>query len=216
MNFLAHVHLASHSDEAMVGAFLGDFVAPTATTSLGPTVVSEIALHREVDRFTDSHAVVRQTRQLCAPANRLFARIALDVYYDHFLTKHWSRHSTRSLDAVVERFYTAISRRSALLPERARQVSAAMVKKDWLRSYTSDDRVSHAVSTIALRLSRKREHLLAAMAELRQQREDVEAGFAQFYPQLREFVAQRRWQHSNRLFTSALPSSADVTQARPL
>lgn len=210
MNFLAHVHLASHSDQAMVGAFLGDFIAPAAATGLGETVVSEIALHREVDRFTDSHPVVRQTRQLCAPPYRLFARIALDVYYDHFLTKHWSRHSTRSLDAVVDRFYAAISQRSPLLPERAQQVSAAMVAKDWLRSYTSDDRVSHAVSRIALRLSRKREHLLAAMAELRAQREAVEAGFADFYPQLREFVAQWRWRHGNRLFTPALPSSTDA------
>ena len=193
MNFLAHIQLACHSDQAMLGAFLGDFVGPEGARHLGAPVAEEIQLHRAVDRYTDSHPLVRETRQLCQPANRLFARIALDVYYDYFLTKHWHRHCSKSIDSVVDRFYDTLSRRFDALPEKARRVGESVVSRDWLRSYSSHDQVSHAVARIALRLSRKRQHLIDAMAELRAQSAQVEAGFVAFYPQLQRHIGEMRW-----------------------
>lgn len=194
VNFLAHIQLARHSDEAMLGAFLGDFLTPRSAAPLGATVVDEIVLHRRVDSYTDSHPLVKSTRRLCSPPNRLFARIALDVYYDHFLIKHWERYSEQTLDQVVDRFYAAIDRSSALLPAKVLRVTDRIVAQDWLRSYHSADGIQTAVEGISKRLSRKREHLIAAIVELRQNAALVEAGFKDFYPQLSQYTSKLREQ----------------------
>jgi len=176
----------------MLGAFLGDFLTPKSAAPLGNTVVQEIRLHRRVDSFTDSHLLVKAARRVCSPPNRLFARIALDVYYDHFLIKHWDKYSEQSMDQIIDRFYAVIDRSAEHLPPKVLQVTKRIVAQDWLRSYQSADGVQRAVVGISRRLSRKREHLIQAIIELRQNAAAVEAGFVEFYPSLQQHVHSER------------------------
>ena len=65
MNYLAHAWLARHSDEAMLGAILGDFVFGQSTLQDWPVSIrSEIVRHRRIDRYTDDHPAVVAARGL--------------------------------------------------------------------------------------------------------------------------------------------------------
>lgn len=77
MNFLAHIFLAKHSEEAMLGAMLGDFVKADVSGKFNPQIELEIKLHRKVDVFTDSHPIVIAAKQSFAESRRRFAGIAL-------------------------------------------------------------------------------------------------------------------------------------------
>ena len=192
MNYLAHIMLARHSEDAMIGAFLGDFMRPADARHLPQTLQLEMWLHRYIDSYTDTHPEVRAARQLCSPPLRLFARIALDVYFDHFLTRHWSSYCEQSLDAVAKRFYRAIRNRSEQLPLHVQVVISRMYRRDWLRSYRHYQAVERAVQGIGQRLSRKSDHLVAALAELRDHEAEVEQRFLYFFPELIRFSEQRR------------------------
>lgn len=184
MNYLAHVHLACHSEAAMVGAFLGDFLRPQEVAHLGPEVGREMLVHRHVDAFTDAHPRVRALRRLCQPKNRLFARVSLDVLFDHVLARSWSRYALEPLGAVADRFYAAIEARRAGLPDALNITIDRMRRYDWLRSYARPESVDAAVARLAQRLSRKGDHLVESLHELRAHAPLVEEAFHAFYPEL--------------------------------
>ena len=167
MNYLAHLLLARHSDEAMVGAFLGDFVKGSAVSGFDPAIGIEILVHRRIDSVTDHHPVVVAARACFSQAHRRFSGIALDVFYDHVLARHWNRHSEESLAAFSQRAYRALARHAACLPAPARHVAERMAAQDWLGAYADFDGVDAALAGIGRRLSRGGDVLAACAQDLR-------------------------------------------------
>src|ERR1051325_985247 len=113
MNYLAHVYLSHETPEAITGAMLGDFVKGRVPDRWGAQVRSAILRHRAIDRYTDEHALVRAGRLLIGSAPRRFAGILLDVFYDHFLARRWSRYYDRPLVEFTRSVY------DVLLPQRS-------------------------------------------------------------------------------------------------
>ena len=132
MNYLAHIHLASQSDEAMIGALLGDFAGADYAGDYTPEIEREIAIHRKVDSYTDSHPVVLAAKEMFEPGRRRFAGILLDMFYDHVLIVNWERYSAQSVDELIARFYRALEARKAMLPERLQRMLPYMIGQDWL------------------------------------------------------------------------------------
>jgi len=185
MNYLAHLYLARGSHEAMLGALLGDFVfGRAALDDYSPVERREILVHRKVDRYTDDHPLVVQARDHFPDGLRRYAGIALDVYYDHLLARHWHRYSDVALDAFTAPFYAYMLGRLDRLPERLRAIAPRIAAHDWLGSYRRRDSVDLAVSRIATRLSRNGERLVACLDTLRVHETDIAAGFDAFFPQL--------------------------------
>ncbi|MBD8525868.1 ACP phosphodiesterase [Pseudomarimonas arenosa] len=192
MNYLAHILLANHSEDAMIGAFLGDFMRPRDADHLSLELQHEMWLHRYIDSYTDRHPEVRAARHCCRAPLRLFARIALDVYFDHLLARRWSHYCDEPLDQFAARFYRALGACSAQLPLHVQVVISRMRRHDWLHSYRHFEAVQRAVAAIARRLSRKGDHLLAALVELREFEQQVSWHFERFFPQLQAYALERR------------------------
>lgn len=192
MNYLAHIYLARHSDDAMLGALLGDFVKPHAGAHYSEEMAAEIVTHRKVDSFTDSHPVVLQAKQLFAGPSRRYAGIVLDVYYDHLLAVHWERYAEVPLRDFIARFYRALARRAEVLPPRLAQAAPYMIEQDWLGSYADYAGVEMAVRRISTRLSRNGHLMRDALADLARHHEELAAGFDVFFPELIAFVESRR------------------------
>lgn len=201
MNWLAHLYLARHSDEAMLGALLGDFAfGSSGLERFGAVEHLEILLHRRIDRFTDTHPEVAGLRALFPPAHRRYAGIALDVHFDHLLARDWTRWSAQDpagavpLDAFTARAYSILRERFDELPPRLQAIAPSMEAHDWLGSYRHRGSVDRAVARIATRLSRNGERLVACLGDLRRVEARVEQGFERFFPQLLAFVdaARRR------------------------
>ena len=186
MNYLAHAWLARHSDEAMLGAILGDFVFGQSTLQDWPmSIRSEIVRHRRIDRYTDDHPAVVAARGLFDAAGlRRYAGIVLDVYFDHCLARDWLRWNDVSLSTFTSRVYRVLHEHRGQLPPRLQAIAPRMAAHDWLGSYRQRKNVDAAVRGIATRLSRNGERLIACLDVLRANETAVDAAFEAFFPDL--------------------------------
>lgn len=192
MNYLAHTLLTSHTPAAMVGALLGDFVKGSVPAHYDDEIRAAILTHRAIDRFTDAHETHRASCALISPARRRFAGILVDVFYDHFLVRHWSRFSGEPLSEFTSRVYAALQARHASLPERLQRILPYMAGDDWLGSYGDLDSVHAALHGIARRFRRfpRAAALLDGIEELENNYTTLERQFLEFFPQVERFARE--------------------------
>ena len=158
MNYLAHAWLARHSDDAILGAILGDFVFGASTLQdWREPVRAEIVRHRRIDRYTDTHPAVTSARILFDDAGlRRYAGIVLDVYFDHCLARGWPRWNDAALDDFTARVYRVLRQYHDELPPRLQAIAPRMAAHDWLGSYRERSNVDHAVRELEVLEQRMR------------------------------------------------------------
>jgi acyl carrier protein phosphodiesterase len=194
MNYLAHLYLAEDSPHAVIGNLLGDFVKGSIAAAYSEEVRKGIELHRKVDRFTDSHAVVRASIKLISPARRRFAGVIVDLFYDHLLAKNWPMYSATPLADFSQNIYQVLKENHELLPERLQNMLPYIIGEDWLTSYRETQAIDRALNRIANRL-RKRfgrdNSLLNAVEELDANYQQLESDFHAFFPDLIDYVKRQ-------------------------
>ncbi len=188
MNYLAHLFLSGPTDESVIGALLGDFVKGPLRDRYSPGVRAGIFLHRRIDRYTDTHEIVRASRSLVSRERRRFAGILVDVFYDHFLARHWTSYAVMSLADFTRGVYAILMRHRASLPERLQRILPHMMGDDWLGSYRELQAIDRALNGLARR-SQHSELLLDAVQELELNYAQFEGHFLAFFPELRRYVA---------------------------
>ncbi len=190
MNHFAHLVLARSTVESTVGNLLGDFARGVDVDSLPPGILAGLQNHRAVDRFTDNHPRVRELKKLFSPARRRFAGIALDIYFDHLLIRHWHRFEQRDLDAAIAGIYQRMHSGRPLMPgEDMRLITRRMIDYDWFGSYADPDAVAASLDRVAGRI-RFPNRFDNAIEELTAHHATIEAGFFEFFPELRRHVAE--------------------------
>ena len=187
MNFLAHLFLADPQPEALLGSLMGDFVKGPLTGRHPPVLERALAQHRAVDTFTDAHPIVRTSRARVAPPHRRFAGIVVDMYYDHYLARHWDEFADEPLAVFTARVYAVLLAEEARLPDRLRRIAPSMARRDWLGSYRYVESVHAALDRMGERLKRGN-GLLGAGEALMPHYTSLEADFRAFFPQLVRFV----------------------------
>jgi len=190
MNFLAHALLSRAAPELLVGGLLGDFVKGALGERYTPTIRAGILLHRAIDRYTDAHPTVRASCALVSPVRRRFAAILVDVFYDHFLARHWTRYAELPLADFTQQVYATLLPGIAGYPERLQRMLPRMAADDWLASYAEIESVDAALHGIARRFQRyPRAAVLAdGMQELLHNYTALEQQFLDFFPELVGFV----------------------------
>lgn len=194
MNYLAHVFLARATAATMIGGLLGDFAKGPLDQRYGPAVCAGIRLHRAIDRYTDAHAIVCASRALVSPPRRRFAGIMVDVFYDHFLARHWSRYAELPLADFTQQVYATLAPQQAGFPDRLQRILPRMIADDWLASYRELWAVDAALNGIARRFQRyaRARVLVDAAAELERDYSRFERHFLAFFPELLRFVDTQR------------------------
>ncbi len=190
MNYLGHLYLSPPGEDALLGSLLGDFVkGPIANRYPGP-VARAIALHRRLDAYTDSHPAVRLSKSRMSAARRRYAGIMIDLFYDHFLARHWDEFHEEPLRVFSTRVYQMLDRRRDELPERLQRMVPSMVRWDWFGSYAEVESIHGALNRISQRLKRVNP-LIDSADELLEHYADLEADFRRFLPEARAFVSQQ-------------------------
>lgn len=190
MNFLAHLYLAGPEPEALLGSLMGDFVKGPLEDRYPPGLARALAQHRRVDTFTDAHPLVRASRARVAPPRRRFAGILVDMFYDHFLARHWDDYGTEPLERFTARVYALLREQEPLLPERLRQIAPRMARHDWLGSYRRVEAVQVALDNMGERLKRGNA-LRGAGAELSANYAAFGQDFRAFFPEVVRFARDR-------------------------
>lgn len=191
MNYLAHAFLSRSSPELLIGGVLGDFVkGRERLQQYSLAVRTGIRLHRAIDRYTDAHAIVHASCALISPARRRFAAILVDVFYDHFLARHWQRYADLPLEEFTQQVYATLMPHIASYPERLQRILPRMAADDWLSSYVEIESVDAALHGIARRFQRYPRAVVLAdgVQELLHHYAVFEQHFLDFFPELLGFV----------------------------
>jgi acyl carrier protein phosphodiesterase len=204
MNFLAHALLAGDAPADRLGGLIGDFVKGPLPAGLPPDVAAGVALHRAIDVFADAHPAFRRSRARVSAERRRVAGVMIDMFYDHFLARHWPLFAAEPLEDFAARMYRLMGEHAALLPPRLALILPRMRDDDWLSAYRSADAIAAALERIALRL-RRTNTLAGSGEELLRHYAAFEADFFDFIADARRFTAMQR---AARLPRAAAPLNA--------
>jgi len=198
MNYFAHLVLSQPTIESTVGNLLGDFAKGVDKNQLSPAVTCGLDNHRAVDRFTDTQESIAELKRLFSPQRRRFAGIALDVYFDHLLMKHWQAFDSRPLQTVIDDFYQRMTRGRDLMPgTHMRNTTQRIVEYDWFGSYRDIDSIAHALDRIAARL-RFENRFDNVIEDIVANQTGIDEAFLVFYPSLVEHVDHLQIETSNQ------------------
>ncbi|CDF79662.1 acyl carrier protein phosphodiesterase [Formosa agariphila KMM 3901] len=188
MNYLAHIYLSESKEKVTIGNFIADGNGITGKSykKFPKAIQVGILLHRQIDTFTDAHPIVKQSTKRLHKNYGHYSGIIVDIFYDHFLAKNWSKYSEISLEDEAQWFYTLLQNNFDTLPERTQYLLPYMVKANWLVSYSNIKGIEDVLVGMDKR-TKNLSHMHLATKELRMYYDEFEAEFTTFFEELRTF-----------------------------
>ena len=135
MNYLAHLYLSGNNEATMVGNFIGDYVKGKSYKKFPKNIQKGIILHRQIDSFTDQHQKFREAKKLLNGDYGLYSGIVIDLFYDHFLAKNWSKYSTITLREFAKYSHAILLSHFRHLPRPVQGFLPFLIQHRRLESY---------------------------------------------------------------------------------
>ena len=145
MNYLAHLYLSGESEKVIVGNFIGDYVKGKKYQDYPKDITKGILLHRQIDSFTDTHAITREAKILFRQEFGLYSGIVVDFFYDHFLAKNWNNYSEVTLRSFAKRIHAVLLSNHNMLPERVQGFLPFLIQHKRLESYALVDGITQSL-----------------------------------------------------------------------
>lgn len=191
MNYLAHLFFAENTSESRVGNLMADFVrGPVERQPYSNAIIQAMRRHMAVDRFTDGHEVVYESKGLISRHRRRFAGIIVDVCYDHFLAKHWSNFSMVELSVFVNSNYQSFRNYRGELPAEMSRAISRMIEYDWLLGYQELSGIGRTLDGLSTRI-RRPNTLEGSLEELKNNYGKMEGQFLHFFPELVQHMGKQ-------------------------
>jgi len=187
MNFLAHIYLSGEDPELKIGNFIADSVKGKQILDYPDRIIEGITLHRKIDSYTDTHAIVKQSIARLYPKYRRYSSVIVDILYDHFLAANWSNYSDIPLESYTIAFYKLLQEYYEILPKRVQDFLPYMISDNWLLSYATIPGIANVLSGMNRR-TKNRSKMNLAVIELEQYYSDFEKEFFSFFEELEIFT----------------------------
>ena len=191
MNWLAHVYLSTSNTDYRLGNLIADFIKNETWHGMSRQLAAGISCHRKIDVFTDSHQNVKRSKKRLNGGLSLLNGIAVDVFYDHILTRNWSTFSSIPLRTFLDDFYSDALPAAENFPQHVKEFVTSVIEGDRLGLYDDISGVERAFTRIDNRLSDrvlKRGRLRDIMPSIHQNYVDLEEDFMEFFPQLNDYA----------------------------
>jgi acyl carrier protein phosphodiesterase len=176
--------LSPVDEKIRLGNVLADFIGRNEIALLEPEIQVGIALHRRIDKFTDSHPVVDRSKAKLVGFQR-YGNALVDVFYDHFLTTKWShRLSVRDL---TDRLYQSIRNHEGSLPKTCNLIANRMIEQDWMNHYGTFEGLKTNLGRMEFRIQTRTGRsvdLVSSVKILEQEYKSFEIDFLEFWPEL--------------------------------
>ena len=151
MNYLAHAYLSFNRPAILIGNMISDFVKGRKKYEYSEGIQQGIALHREIDSFTDSHFATKQAKDIFRPAYRLYAGPFIDVVYDHFLALDENEFTNESLKAFTIHTYDLLDQHTDEFPEKFKAMYPYMKAHNWLYHYRYREGIQKSLGGVVRR-----------------------------------------------------------------
>ncbi|MEM1443787.1 MAG: ACP phosphodiesterase, partial [Verrucomicrobiota bacterium] len=148
--------------------------------------------HRYVDSFTDRHEAWKKSRDILPKETRRYAGIIVDIFYDFFLHRHWTRFSPEQpLEDFVDDVHSQLLGALDLAPAEAKDAIRSMMSQNWLLEYASLEGIDRTLRRVSYRAP-----VLApihgTVKLLENNLDEFESHFLGFYPDLLAYVPKVR------------------------
>ena len=190
MNYLAHIYLSGDNDLVTVGNFIADGIKGKDYKKFPKDIQVGILLHRNIDTYTDAHKTVRLSTKRLHENYGHYSGVIVDILYDHFLAKNWSKYSDTPLSGYVDTFYDSLEEHYNVLPARIQKMMPYMMSDNWLLSYASIEGISKVLDGMNRR-TKNRSGMDKAVHELEVFYKEFEAEFSSFFDELIAFSKEK-------------------------
>lgn len=191
MNYLAHLLLSGPDPDWRLGGLLGDFVKGPLSGERPAAIEAGIRLHRRIDASTDDHPAYRDSLVLLHPRWRRYAGIVLDIWFDHLLSRQWSRWHSQPLEDFCDQCWRDFHARSRYIPPRARAFMQRAEQFQLLESYRDEQVIARTLERVGQRL-RRPVPLHEALPELVAAADTLEHNFEKLFADLQREAARFR------------------------
>ncbi|MDP3556581.1 MAG: ACP phosphodiesterase [Bacteroidota bacterium] len=137
MNYLAHAFLSNNDDNLLIGNFIADHLRGNNFKNYPTEIINGIYLHRKIDSFTDNHLSFKASKRLFYGNYERYSGILIDIYFDYFLAKKFTKYSNTSLKEFCEIVYTTYSNNQHYLPQSSSRFLEYVIKNNIYSAYSS-------------------------------------------------------------------------------
>jgi len=190
MNFLAHIYLSFGDEEITIGNFIADSIRGNKIDHLPTRIQKGILLHREIDTYTDSHAIPKISSKRLHKNYSHYSRVIVDIFYDHFLAKNWKSYSDTPLKIYVENFYDLLEDNYPILPHGVQRMMPYMITDNWIYNYSKMEGIGRVLNGMNRRTMNKSK-MNFAILDLEEHYTDFEKEFTSFFEELIIFSKQK-------------------------
>ncbi len=153
MNFLAHLYLSGTNEKILVGNFIGDYVKGRKYEIYEKAIQEGILMHRRIDTFTDKHPKFRASKKPFIPEFGLYSGIIIDLLFDHFLAKNWSRFSNQTLHQYTIWAHSVLLSNFVSLPLKVQSFLPFIIQNRRLESYATVSGIQKSLEIMGRRSS---------------------------------------------------------------
>ncbi|WP_026724997.1 acyl carrier protein phosphodiesterase [Flavobacterium sasangense] len=183
MNFLAHIYLSGDDDFVKIGNFMADSIRGSQYLDYPNSLQKGILLHRHIDSFTDAHPIYRKSKHRLHEKYGHYSGVIMDIAYDHFLAKNWSKYSNEKLEDYAADFYKLMQDNYEILTERTKGMLPYMIGRNWLVSYATIAGLEMILFQMDYK-TKHRAHMQEAIVEIQDFYTEFESEFFQFFEEL--------------------------------
>lgn len=142
MNLLGHLYLSEQADfEVRLFNLLGDRFKGNAFEGLSEKAIRGVRLHREIDHFIDTHPVVLVLKKRLSVELPKVSGIAIDVYFDHLLARHWNFYHELTLDEFIDVFFDDADKNAMLIPKDYVDFIHRLRKERYIHRYGEEESI---------------------------------------------------------------------------
>lgn len=190
MNFLAHIYLSENDNMITLGNFIADGIRGNKYKMYAQEIQNGILLHRQIDTYTDAHPTVRQSTKRLHKNYGHYSGVIVDILYDHFLAKNWSKYSDIPLEDFIDDFYKLLTANYDILPLSIQKMMPNLINNNWLLHYKSISGIARVLEGMNTR-TKNRSKMNLAINELEEFYNEFEAEFTSFFDELIRFSKQK-------------------------
>ncbi|MDD2319760.1 MAG: ACP phosphodiesterase [Geobacteraceae bacterium] len=187
MNHLMHLFLSGSKPEILVGNLMGDFVKGRLGDRFPAGIRRGIEIHRKIDSFAAGNEFFLRSKRHIDPYYGHFRAVLVDLFYDHFLARHWDTYSSVTLEEFVDNCHETLRRYETQLPPRLLELLPRMFSRHWLIAYREPAGIETALRRMSERL-RRPGPLAEGYAELREKQDLLLSDFRFFLPDISAYT----------------------------
>lgn len=183
MNYLAH-SILSFSEGQLVGNLIADFIKNSDRDLLPEEIRQGVKIHREIDYFTDTHAVIHEAKKIFQPLVRLYSGAFVDVVMDYFLANSFSENA---LMQHSQHAYSVLWKNEKWLPESYKNMLLKMEKGNWLYNYREDWGMKFSLQNV-LNKAKYLEKSLPVFQLFLDNKSELKEYYYAFFPELKSHI----------------------------